>query len=69
MGTTRLTDRYSRFLNRRMRTRMSGGVGGEGQDILFSPIPIAQHETKPGGENPLRIQVAGTSREAQGGLS
>ena len=34
MGTTRLTDRYSRFLNRRMRTRMSGGVGGEGQDIL-----------------------------------
>ena len=29
----------------------------------------AQHETKLGGESPLRRQVAGISREAQGGTS
>ncbi len=38
MGATRLTDRYSRFLNRRMRTRMSGGVGGEGQGFSCPPL-------------------------------
>ena len=35
--------------------------------FLFDLLLLcAQHETKPGGESPLRRQVAGTSSEPQG---